>query len=292
MIFYPEKLYKTVIGLSFVGKRVQAARIENGQSVQIINKEINNRESEEFILNEIISVIQMLHDPSVSGIGIGVPSVVDVKKGIVYKPTHVPSWRKVHLKEIIEDKFLTPTFVNNDANCFAMGEKYFGTAKLYQNVVGITIGSGLGVGVIINGVLYSGNNCGAGEFCSIPYKDHDYEYYCSAGYFEEKYGLDYKTLAARAKRRDKIALAIFEQFGFDLGNLLKTILYALDPETIVIGGSISESYPYFEQAMMKKLDSFIYPETIKKLIVKCSETPNVATFGAAALCLEHNEMSF
>lgn len=290
MIFYPEKLYKTVIGLFFAGKRLQAARIENGKAVQIINKEINNLQSEEFILNELISVIHTLHDASVCGIGIGVPSLVDVKNGIVYKPTNVPSWRKVHLKEIIEDKFQTPTYVNNDANCFAMGEKYFGSAKAYNHVVGVTLGAGLGVGIIINGMLYSGNNCGAGEFCSIPYRDHDYEYYCSAGYFEEKYGLSYKTVAMRAKRNDKIALAIFEQFGFDLGNAIKTILYALDPEAIIIGGFIAESYPYFEEAMQKKIETFIYPETVKRVVIKCSTTPNIATFGAGALCFEQKDM--
>ncbi|MGL4520032.1 MAG: ROK family protein [Phocaeicola sp.] len=291
MIFHPEKLQKTVIGLFFAGKKLQAARIEKGVAVQIINKEINNRESEEFIINELLSVIEQLHDPSVSGIGIGVPSLVDVKNGIVYKPTHIPSWRKVHLKEIIEDRFSTPTFINNDANCFTMGEKYFGSAKAYDDVVGVTIGAGLGVGIIANGVLYSGNNCGAGEFCSIPYRDHDYEYYCSAGYFEEKYGIDYKTLALRSKRKDKIALAILEQFGFDLGNAIKTIVYALDPQIIIIGGYLSESYPYFEEAMHKKLNTFIYPETIKKLVVRCSETANIATFGAAALCFEKKELT-
>jgi len=286
MIFNQDKLYKNVIGVFFAGKTIQAARIENGAVAQIIEKEINNHETEEHILNELIESIKTVFNKSVSGIGIGVPSIVDVKNGIVYNATHVPSWRKVYLKDIIEERFNTPTYVNNDANCFAIGEKYFGTAKDFQNIAGITIGAGLGVGIIINGRLYSGKNCGAGEFCSIPYRDHDYEYYCSSNYFEEKYGIKSNVLFARAKKNDKIALAIYEQFGLDLGNAIKTIIYAIDPEAIIIGGQLSEAYEFFQEAMFKNIKTFLYKNTINDIVILKSEEPNIETFGAAALCFE------
>ena len=286
MIFNQEKLYKNVIGVFFGGKKLQVARIENGAVAQMIEKEINNRETEEFILNELISAIRTVFNESVRGIGIGVPSVVDVKNGIVYKATHVPSWRKVYLKDIIEELFNTPTYINNDANCFAIGEKYFGAAKDFENIAGITIGAGLGVGIIINGRLYSGRNCGAGEFCSIPYREHDYEYYCSTGYFEEKYGLKSTVLFNRAKKNDKIALAIYEQFGLDFGNAIKTIIYALDPDAIIVGGQLAQAYEYFQESMFKNIKTFLYSNTIKDIVILKSEEPNIATYGAAALCFE------
>lgn len=286
MIFSQDKLLKPVIGATFDGKHFRAARIENGTISEIIHKEINNRESEEFILSEIIHSIAAICNDSVTGIGIGVPSLVDVKKGIVLNPTNVPSWHKVHLKDILENHFNIPAYINNDANCLALGEKYFGVAKDYANIAGITIDTGFGVGIIINGKLYSGRNAGAGEFCSIPYRDHNYEYYCSTQYFERKYGLKNDTLLARARKKDKIALAIYELFGVDLGNAVKTIMYALDPEVIVIGGLISEAYEFFTESMQKTVASFIHTGTVKNIRIFKSTEPYISIYGAAALCFE------
>lgn len=286
MIFSQDKLQKNVIGVIFGGKHLSAARIENGVIADIVHREVNNREAEEVILSEIIHTINSVYTDSVAGIGVGVPSLVDVKHGIVINPTNIPSWHKVHLKDILEEQFNVPVYINNDANCFALGEKYFGVAKDYENIAGITIATGFGVGIIINGKLYSGRNAGAGEFCSIPYRDHDYEYYCSTKYFEEKYGLKNEILLARAKKKDKIALAIYELFGMDLGNAIKTIMYALDPDAIVIGGTMAEAYDFYKEAMLKTVNSFIYKGTVKNIKIFKSTEANIPVYGAAALCFE------
>jgi glucokinase len=286
MIFNQEKLYKNVIGVIFGGKYLQVARLENGIIAESLHREINNRESEEVILREIINAIRKLHNDSVRGIGVGMPSLVDVKAGIVFKPTNVPSWNKVHLKDILEERFHVPVYVNNDANCFALGEKYFGVAKDYDNIAGITIGTGMGVGIIIDGRLYSGRNAGAGEFCSIPYKKYDYEYYCSIKYFEEKYGIRSDMLFKRAKKKDKIALAIYEIFGVDLGNAVKTIMFALDPDAIVIGGKLAEAYEFFSDSMNKTINTFIYKNTLNQIHILQSQEPDISLYGAAALCFE------
>ena len=286
MIYSQDKLQKNVIGVIFGGKHLCAARIENGVIADIVHREVNNREAEEVILSEIIHTINSVYTDSVAGIGVGVPSLVDVKHGIVINPTNIPSWHKVHLKDILEEQFNVPVYINNDANCFALGEKYFGVAKDYENIAGITIATGFGVGIIINGKLYSGRNAGAGEFCSIPYRDHDYEYYCSTKYFEEKYGLKNEILLARAKKKDKIALAIYELFGMDLGNAIKTIMYALDPDAIVIGGIMAEAYDFYKEAMLKTVNSFIYKGTVKNIKIFKSTEANIPVYGAAALCFE------
>ncbi len=286
MIFNQEKLFKNVIGVIFGGKYLHVARIESGTIAGIAHKEINNKESEEVILSQIISTIKAVHNDTVVGIGVGMPSLADVKKGIVFKPTNIPSWSRVYLKDILEEKFKIPVFVNNDANCFALGEKYFGVAKDFDNIAGITIGTGMGVGIIINGKLYSGRNAGAGEFCSIPYRDHDYEYYCSSKYFEEKYGIKNDVLFSRAQKKDKIALAIYEMFGVDLGNAVKTIMYALDPDAIVIGGRVSDAYDYFRESMFKTTKTFIYKSTLKHIQILKSIEPDISIYGAAALCFE------
>ncbi|WP_430815065.1 ROK family protein [Carboxylicivirga sp. RSCT41] len=271
------------VGVYLGGKNLRVGRVRNNIVEASLALEIDNHNSEEVILKEIMEAIDQVFNEDVGGIGIGVPSLVDVSKGIVYNVEHMPSWREVHLGDLLSDRYKVGVYVNNDANCFAIGEKYFGKAKKFANVVGVVAGIGLGCGVITNNHLYSGTNCGAGEFGCIPYRDHNYEHYCTTQYFETKYGLKPDVLFRRAKKDDKIALAILEQFGFDFGQAIKTILYAYDPECIVIGGSISRFFPYFEEFMWKVVRKFQYEKTVEKLKIEVSEQPDIAVLGAAAL---------
>ncbi len=273
----------TVIGVSISGKVLIAGKVKDGKIENSISKRINNKASEEEVLAEVFDIINQVNDDEVAGIGIGVPSLVDVEKGIVYKVQNIPSWREVHIKEILESHFNMKVYVNNDANCFAIGEMYFGKAAGYENSVGLILGAGVGAGIIFKGHLYWGTNCGAGEFGDIPYRDENYEFYLNDNYFDYKYGLSANTLIKRAGRKDKIALAIFEQYGYDLGNLIKTILFSVDPEIIVIGGSLSKAFDWFEKSMWEKINTFPYKHALGKLKIVATQQEDIAVLGAAAL---------
>lgn len=280
---------KAIVGVFLGGKNLAAGKVVDNQLTNKTHLKINNKESEELVISEVIRSIKAVIDQNVIGIGIGVPSLVDTKQGIVYNAVNIPSWREVHLKEILEDHFKVPVYVNNDANCFAIGEKYFGKGRDRENIVGVILGAGIGAGVIFNGHLYSGSNCGAGEIGCFPYRDHDFEHYLCDSYFEVKYGIKADMLIQRAEFKDKIALAIFEQYGFDLGNLMKTILYAYDPDTIILGGHLAKAFPYFQKNMLKKVKSFRYSNSLKNLRIEMSENPDIAVLGAAALYFDaHN----
>lgn len=280
---------KAIVGVFLGGKNLAAGKVVDNQLTNKTHLKINNKESEELVISEVIRSIKAVIDQNVIGIGIGVPSLVDTKQGIVYNAVNIPSWREVHLKEILEDHFKVPVYVNNDANCFAIGEKYFGKGRDRENIVGVILGAGIGAGVIFNGHLYSGSNCGAGEIGCFPYRDHDFEHYLCDSYFEVKYGIKADMLIQRAEFKDKIALAIFEQYGFDLGNLIKTILYAYDPDTIILGGHLAKAFPYFQKNMLKKVKSFRYSNSLKNLRIEMSENPDIAVLGAAALYFDaHN----
>jgi len=283
---------KAVLGISFGGKTLLAGKVKNGSIEKSITRIINNRASESEILSEVVSVIKELIDDEVAGIGIGVPGVVDVEKGIVYDVQNIPSWREVHIKEILESHFGLRVYVNNDANCFAIGETYFGRTKGYENSVGLILGAGVGAGIIFKGHLYSGTNCGAGEFGDIPYRDANYEFYLNDAYFEYKYGVAAQTFLNRANKKDKIARAVFEHYGTDLGNLIKTILFTVDPEIIVIGGPISKAFPYFEKSMWEKVNTFPYKHAIGKLKIVASGQEDIAVLGAAALYYDAQNQSF
>jgi glucokinase len=218
--------------------------------------------------------------------GVGVPSLVDVDKGIVYEVQNIRSWKKVPLRRILEDRFLKPVYVNNDANCFAVGEKYFGKGRKYRNFVGLTLGSGLGAGIIINNRLYTGRNCGAGEFGTIPYRDAILERYSSGQFFMSQYGLRGDQIYARAKKGNKTALNIFKQYGKHLGDALMIIMLAVDPEAIILGGSVSAALPFFEKPMRERMKIFPYAHALSRLVIEKSTRPQIAVLGAAALFLE------
>lgn len=274
---------KTIIGVDLGGTNVNIGKVERHRVVKHSSANITTQGEEKQILNEIKTAIETVFDPSVAGIGIGVPSVVDVEKGIVYDVQNIPSWKEVHLKEILENHFQRPTYVNNDANCFAVGEKHFGKGRTYRNMVGVTLGTGLGTGIIIDNRLYAGSNCGAGEFGSISYKDHIIEYYCSGQFFIQVHGIKGQHVYESAMNGDAKALAIFEEYSTHLGEAIKTIMFAVDPEAIILGGSVCQSYHLFKNKMWEQVQTFPYKKSLERLVIAISEEPQIAILGAAAL---------
>jgi glucokinase len=276
----------SILGIDLGGTNVRVGRVNDGSIEKIITSKITSSGSQNIVLDELCIAIDQTIDADVSGIGVGVPSVVDTEKGIIYDVQNIPSWKEVHLKEFLEEKYRIPVYVNNDANCFAVGEKYFGKAKNYKDVIGLIIGTGLGAGLIAGSKLYSGTNCGAGEFGMIPYKDHTYEYYCSGQFFQTVYKVNGATLFEMAKRGDAEALRIFSEYGENLGEAIKMMMYAFDPQVIILGGSLSKSFEYFRDTMWETVQTFEYKRSIEKIKIDYSEVTEVAVLGAAALYLD------
>ena len=277
----------TLIGIDLGGTNVRAACILDDEIEEMISEPISGKENAELLINQIKGMISNLWNSNIEAIGIGVPSVVDVEKGIVYDVQNIPSWKEVPLKEILEEEFGKPVFINNDANCFTLGEKYFGEAKNYKSVVGLILGTGFGSGLILNNILYSGNNCGAGEVGMLPYKDSIFEHYCSGQFFEIHKNTTGQELFSRAQKGDTEALEAYNEFGAHLGNAVKVVMYAYDPEVIVLGGSVSKAFSFFQESMFKAMEDFAYPNSIRNLKIKTTERESVAVLGAAALVLDH-----
>lgn len=274
----------TIIGVDLGGTKVQAARIQAGQIAESQKQLITSSGTEEQVVDEVKAVISAVMTESVSGIGIGVPSVVDVERGIVYDVQNIPSWKEVHLKSFLEKEFGIPVFMNNDANCFALGEYRFGKGQGTQNFIGLIIGTGMAAGIVLNGQLYNGRHGGAGEFGMIPYLDQYVEYYASGQFFENVHQVSGLTVAQEAAQGDATALARFAEYGRHLANGIKSILYTLDPDKIVLGGSVSQSYAFFKDALWQELSTFAYQPIIDDLQIEVSENHMIPVLGAASLC--------
>lgn len=272
-----------IVGVDLGGTNIRAGLVEGGVVTSINQALLTEKDSLEKTIAQLISIIAPLIQPGVKGIGIGVPSVVDIENGIVFDVVNIPSWQRVELKKILETEFNIPVSINNDVNCFALGEHRYGQAKVFSSFVALALGTGLGAGVIINNTLYSGYNCGAGEIGSLPYLDSNYEFYASSSFFESIHATTALKAHDSAVKGDKTATQIWNDYGFHLGNVIKAVAYTYDPEAVVLGGSISRAYPFFEDSMKKSLNNFQFPETIKRLKIIRSKVDHIALLGAAAL---------
>jgi glucokinase len=164
-----------------------------------------------------------------------------------------------------------------------LGEQRYGLAKGYSSLVGLTIGTGLGSGIIINGILYSGANCGAGEIGYLPYLNYNLEHYCSGIFFETEKNTTAIKAFNEASAGNSAAIAIWHEFGTHMGNAFKCVLYAYDPEAIIVGGSVATAWPFFKDSLMNELQDFIFPGSLKKLKIILSDNKDIQLLGACAL---------
>jgi glucokinase len=274
---------ETVIGIDLGATNIRGACVSENTISEILSQRIRSNGTEQEVLDDVFTLTDKLINDKISAIGIGVPSVVDVEEGIVYDVVWIPSWKEVHLKKLMEDRYKIPVYVNNDANCFALGEHYFGKGKGYNSMIGLTLGTGVGGGVVINNKLYAGKNCGAGEFGCVDYLDNVYEYYCSGSFFKNVYGLDGEEVFQKAKTGDARSLELYKELGTHLGNAIKMIIYTYDPELIILGGSVRLAYDYFQEKMWERIKTCLFTKSAERLKIKISELQNSGILGAAAL---------
>lgn len=275
-----------LVGVDLGGTSLRAGRVEGGRVVAHAARPTPARAAAGEVVDAVISAIEEVLSPGTRAIGVGVPSVVDVESGVVYAVENIPSWTEVPLGALLEARFGLPVRLNNDASCFALGEHRFGKGRGVRSLVGMVVGTGLGTGLVLDGRLHCGANCGAGELGAVPTRGRTHEWFASGSRFLREHGVDGATLHARALAGDANALRAFEAFGRDLGEVVALALYAYDPEMVVLGGSVSRAYPLFEAGLLEALRSFAYQRSVARLRLEVSEEPHAALLGAAALGLE------
>lgn len=277
---------ENIIGIDMGGTTIQGGLIEGKSLIRQFAADTNAQAGGETTLNVLKGVISKLKNTKTKAIGIGVPSVVDKNKGIVYNVQNIKDWEEVHLKDLLESEFNIPVFIDNDANCFAYGEKIFGKGRDFRNFVGITLGTGVGGGIIQNNHLLLDSNCGSGEFGEIPYLDSILEDYCGSSFFVRNANMTGYEAAIKAKQGDLEAIRIYEEYGLHLSMLVKIILLIIDPEAIIFGGSIAKSFDLFEKSMYENLTDFPYPNSVDKIQILSSDLHEIGVLGAGALCIQ------
>ncbi|MBL7056478.1 ROK family protein [Candidatus Woesearchaeota archaeon] len=278
-----------LIGVDLGGTNIKTALVSKTGKI-LKNYETATGKTTNEIINNIISAINKVKEGKIWGIGIGSPGPIDHKKGTITKPVNLP-FRNVKLKNIIQNKFKVKTFLDNDANCFALAEATFGQGKKYENVIGITLGTGVGGGLVINKKIFHGRN-NAAELGHITINHKGSKSKCKnhgciethiaargiTKLFDKK--AEPKQVCELAKQGNKKAKKTFEEMGSYLGIGIVNIMYAFDPDIIVLGGKISNAQKIFSKSMNREIKTryFSKPCPIKK-----SKLKEPGVLGAAAL---------
>ncbi|MDD5110831.1 MAG: ROK family protein [Patescibacteria group bacterium] len=260
-----------------------------------------NQRNKRSVLNSIIKSIKstfIKHE--VASIGIGITGLVDHRKGVVEASPNLPrSWKKVPLKKIVERLFRVPVRVDNDAHCFALGAAHTGSGKKYPVVMALTLGTGIGAGLVINGRLYRGK-CDVTEFGHTMVADRSPR--CSCGHvghlealvsgqamsalYRQFTGRRLNTFAieALAKRGPSAARRTIATMSHYLAIGLANAIHAYNPDLLVIGGGLSRISLLTRPAIKKARTLLVYPrlKQTKIIVVKNLAEANVA--GAALIC--------
>lgn len=262
-----------------------------------------------------VSALVELSSSKIVGIGIGAPGVISVKKGTVENPPNLPGWGKVHLGRIIQKEFEIDTYVENDANAAAIGEMIFGAGKKLNSFVMITLGTGVGGGIIFERKLFRGETGAAGEIghlsidfngarcncgslgCIEAYSGNNYIIHdVLKDYESQKSSLVFKliennldlltpkVISQAAEHNDNYAINVINNLGTRIGYAMASVANLLDLTTIIVGGGVagfgSRLLQAIENGMRERVLQSLKPR-VKVISAKLSNDAGIQ--GASSL---------
>lgn len=299
-----------VIGIDFGGTSIKLA-VVSGQTLLSDIARVSTQDFDEpdSLMQELATVIGDLRRdfPDIAAIGIGVPGAVNSSTGMTYNLTNVKGWTSVPLRDLMTQKTGLPTLIENDANCMAYAEWKFGAAKGRRHAVCLTLGTGVGGGLILDGKLFHGADYAAGEIgqMSIDYRGVPGPY-GNTGCIERYIGnrqieemgaalyadhgvpapedLSPKTLAEAAHNGDPIAIELWGKVAELLGFCLMSVVFLLNPEVIVIGGGVSAVGDPLFVPLRETLRKTLAEECFRHLRIEQAHFGNTAgILGSSAL---------
>lgn len=294
-----------VIGLDIGGTAVKYGLLdENGVILELGEFPTEAEKGVENLFKNICKVIDKYLSDDILGIAVSGTGQIDgtIGKVIGGNPI-IPGWIGTNLVEKLEDRYKIPAVLENDVNCAALGEKWLGAGKNSENFVCLTIGTGIGGGIILNGDIFRGDTYVAGEFGHIQIvksgekclcgKKGCYERYASATALvkmvKEKTGktLNGKEIFELEKSGDKEIKEIVDRWIDYFTDGLSTIAYIFNPPLVVIGGGVTKQGEYLLNRILVSLDSKLGINYKKNLKIKFAELGNNAgILGAEYLLLK------
>jgi glucokinase len=267
------------IAVDFGGTSIRVALVSGRRVKSKVTIAAESKRGFRVTYKNLTETIKTLMSPHIKSINVGAPAPMDIDRGVILGPRNLKGWKKVPLREMLEREFKVQCRVDNDANCFALGEALFGAGRRHEVVAGIIIGTGLGMGVVINKSIRPGNSSAAGEIGIIPYKNKTLEDFCSSHFFKS----NPKAIEDLARKGGKKAKKAYAEFGRNLAAALSVVITTIDPDIIILGGGLSNAFDIFKEPMMKELKKLVYPLSYSKVKIVKSKLKNAALLGAAEL---------
>ena len=311
---------KYYAGIDFGGTGIKVGIIdENGKILIKDSFDTDPTKSGEDIAKHIAECVKKVMKDSglpmedILGVGIGSPGLLNPETGELKVVVNVQNLNGVHITKILSEELGKPAFLDNDVNVMSLGEFYYGAGKGLKHVIALTLGTGVGGGIILNGQIYRGASFTAGELGHVSIsRDGKYCPCGNSGCLERYVGRDGiierfiisknkgvktnidehldngkitpKAIAMAAGSGDKLAIKVLEETGEILGSVLATLVNALNPEAIIIGGGVANAGDLIlgpAKRTMYKLAYSIPADVVK--VVKAELGNDAGLVGAASL---------
>ena len=310
---------KIAIGVDFGGTSVKPG-VVSGSKIVARSEPIPTRkhDSAEGLLAAVFRDVALLREQysEVCALGAGLPGIIDGLNGRVRELSNVPGWRDVPLAALLSEKTGLPCIIENDANAMAYAEWRFGAGRDRRNVICMTLGTGVGGGLILDGKLFRGSQLGAGEIGQMIIEPHGVPgRYGNSGALEKYVGnrqiseRAQKIYAAASITRapeeltplflekaalsgDEIAAKLWEDVGFEIGIMLTNIVWLLNPDRIVIGGGVAKAGPLLFEPIKRTIrerTSRVYHEHLEVVPAELGNDGGI--IGSATLAVEAAERS-
>ncbi len=317
-----------VIGIDLGGSAVRLSTVtSNGRLRYSKRVDISERREKDYVISSIITNIKELKAiengsrNEVIAIGIGSPGIIDIKRGIVLTSPNFKDWKKVRLKTIIENEFNLPVILDNDANAAAYGEKWKGVGRKVDSMVCLTMGTGIGGGIILNREVWHGSDGMAGEIghmtvnpvgplcncgntgCLEVYSSATGMVRSAISHLKSGRKSSLKRLSSgdssgitaimiydAALRGDRLSIEILAEAGTYLGIAIASLINILNPEMIVLAGAVSGASDLFMPAARQEINKRAFSVLVERTkIVRGKLIDSAGIVGAAGLALKHYE---
>lgn len=258
---------RVAIGVDLGGTHLRIGLIdETGKILRKIKKGVREKSSVESFFEQLALLIREAAGdrlPNLAGIGLGLPGICDPKKGIVYQLPHYPDWKEVPAVALLSKTFSCPVFLDNDANMAAVGEHWLGAAQDLQSFIMLTLGTGIGGGLFLNGKIWCGDEGFAGEVGHMTIEKEGRPCACGARGCWETYsasqavpkGETAESLSKAAGAGDSKAQKFWEEFGFYLGIGIGNLAKITGVHHYILNGGITNAAPHFLESCRREIKS-------------------------------------
>ncbi|QSF48813.1 MULTISPECIES: ROK family protein [unclassified Thermosynechococcus] len=288
-----------VIGVDLGGTAIKMGRFSpKGDCLNALTLPTPQPPFPERVIKAIVQGIKELDgEDRALAIGMGIPGPVDATGRIARRAINL-DWYEVPISDSLEQLTGKPTVIGNDANCAGLGEAWLGAGSQFKDLILLTLGTGVGGAIILNGDLFVGRDGAAGELglITLDYKGPpcnsgnrgSLEQHVSAQALRRRWGCEPHEMAERANNGDPEAIALWQSYGRELAAGIASLVYVLTPEAVIIGGGISAASDLFFPSMIAELEERVLPTSRNNLhCLRATLGNHAGIVGAAKLAWKY-----